>query len=91
MLNALIRCYVINRPGLATQQEGQRRILRDLLAWYANDPKRLLPEAKREEYAEHGDALRAAADAVSGLTEAAAVRIHRRMSGIDYGQVTDLR
>ncbi len=91
VLNALIKCYVINRPGLATQQEGQRRVLRDLLAWYANDPKRLLPEARREEYMAHGDALRAAADAVSGLTEAAAVRIHRRMSGIDYGQVTDLR
>lgn len=91
VLNALIKCYVINRPGLATQQAGQKRILRDLLNWYASDPRRLLPEARREEYLDHDDALRAAADTVSGLTETAAVRIHRRMSGIDYGQVTDLR
>lgn len=91
VLNQLIKCYVINRPSLASQQQGQRRILRDLIDWYANDPKRLLPEARAEEFTDHDDALRAAADAVSSLTETEAVRIHRRMSGIDYGQITDLR
>ena len=91
VLNDLIKCYVINRPGLATQQQGQKRILRELLCWYADDPERLLPRARREEYMEHQDPLRAAADAVCSHTEAEAVRIYRRMSGIDYGQVTDFR
>ena len=91
VLNAMIKCYVIDRPGLATQQQGQKRILRDLLRWYADDPIRLLPQGRQEEYAVHGDPLRAAADAVSSHTEAEAVRIHRRMSGIDYGQVADFR
>lgn len=91
VLKRLIRCYVIDRPSLATQQQGQRRILGDLLDWYAHDPARLLPAQRREEYQLHGDAIRAAADTVSALTEGEAVRVHRRMSGIDYGQVTDLR
>lgn len=89
LLTDLIYCYVIDRPGLATQQQGQRRIVSDLVAWYANDPKRLLPDARREEWADHQDDWRAAADTVSSMSEAEAVLLHRRMSGIDYGQLTD--
>ncbi|NHA67722.1 deoxyguanosinetriphosphate triphosphohydrolase family protein [Phycicoccus flavus] len=98
-LKKLLWCYVVDRPGLATQQAGQRRILDDLVRWYAKEPGRLLAEDRREEYEEadpitgqpgHSDALRAAADTVASLTEAQAVRIHRRLSGVDYGQVTDL-
>lgn len=90
ILNAMIWFYVIDRPGLATQQRGQVRIVTDLIDWYANDPKRLLPRDRHEEWEEHGDAVRAAADAVAGFTEAEAVRVHRRMSGIDWGQITDI-
>lgn len=91
VLTDLIRCYVIDRSGLATQQQGQRRIMRDLLKWYADDPKRLLPENRLQEFKDHGDSLRVAADTVSGFTEAEAVRVHRRMAGYDYGQVGDVR
>lgn len=90
ILNGLIWFYVIDRPSLATQQRGQKRIVHDLIEWYANEPKRLLPRDRHEEWQEHGDAVRAAADAVSSLTESEAVRVHRRMSGIDWGQITDL-
>ena len=89
LLRQLIWCYVIDRPSLATQQRGQARILADLLRWYTEEPKRTLPTSRREEYESHGDSLRAAMDAVASLTEAEAVRLHRRMSGIDWGQITD--
>ena len=89
LLKSLIRCYVIDRPGLATQQQGQRRIVSYLVAWYSDDPERLLPDGRREEWRDHQDALRSAADTVAGLTEAEAVLLHRRMSGIDYGQLSD--
>lgn len=91
LLKSMIRCYVIDRPGLATQQRGQRRILSDLVTWFADDPGRLLPHARLEEYREHQDELRAAADAVASMTETQTVQFHRRMSGQDYGQVTELR
>lgn len=42
LLKELIWMYVIDLPGLATQQAGQRRIIRDLLQIYAEDTK-LLP------------------------------------------------
>ena len=100
-LKKLLWCYVINRPGLASQQAGQRRIIDELVRWHAKEPSRLLPEERREEYEDepragsdrkgHQDALRGAADTVASLTEAQAVRIHRRLSGVDYGQVTDVR
>lgn len=100
-LKKLLWCYVVDRPGLASQQAGQRRIIRELVRWYSEQPSRLLPEDRREEYEVeprqeggergHRDPLRAAADAVASLTEAQAIRIHRRLSGADSGQVTDLR
>lgn len=90
LLTALIFCYVIDRPGLAGQQHGQKRIVRDLTTWVANEPLRLLPPDRREEYGEHGDAVRGAADYVSSMTEVQALLLHRRMSGVDYGQITDL-
>lgn len=90
LLKAMIWHYVIDRPSLATQQRGQKRIVTDLISWYANDPKRLLPRDRQEEWVEHKDAVRAAVDAVANLTESEAVRIHRRMSGLDWGQITDL-
>ena len=89
LLKKLIYCYVIDRPALAGQQQGQKRIVRDLTTWIANDPIRLLPLDRKEEHAEHQDDVRSAADYVSSLTEMQALMLHRRMSGVDYGQITD--
>lgn len=94
-LSQLLSCYVIDRPGLASQQAGQAHIIDQLIRWYSSDPSRLLPEGRREEYEGHdgrrghGDKYRAAADAVASLTEAQAVKLHRRLSGAEFGQVTD--
>lgn len=89
LLTELIWCYVIDRPGLAGQQQGQRQIIHNLTTWIANDPGRLLPVDRREEFDERGDAIRSAADYVSSMTETHAHLLHRRMTGIDYGQLTD--
>lgn len=90
LLKALIHCYVIDRPGLAGQQHGQKRIVRDLTTWVAAEPTRLLPPDRREEFDKDMDAVRSAADYVSSMTEIQALLLHRRMSGVDYGQITDL-
>lgn len=90
LLNSLIKCYVIDRPGLAGQQRGQQRIVKDLTTWVAHEPARLLPPDRLEEYELHGDPVRSAADYVSSMTEGQALLLHRRMSGVDYGQITDL-
>ena len=99
LLNQLVRCYVIDRPALATQQAGQRRIIRDLYAAFAgtnNDAllsdywrgikRDLLDGGVPPERASR----RLAADIVASMTEAQAVRVHHRLTGIDYGQVTDV-
>jgi dGTP triphosphohydrolase len=62
----------------------------NLTGWIAAEPLRLLPPDRREEFQEFGDEIRSAADYVSSMTEAQAVAMHRRMSGVDYGQITDL-
>jgi dGTPase len=89
LLRKLIFFYVIDRPGLAGQQHGQKRIIRDLASWVAAEPERLLPPDRKEEWLADEDAIRASADYVASLTELQAVRLHHRMSGVDYGQITD--
>lgn len=90
LLNNLIRFYVIDRPGLAGQQRGQQRIVADLTSWVAHEPKRLLPPDRLEEFREHADPIRSAADYVASMTEGQALMLHLRMSGVDYGQITDI-
>lgn len=88
LLKELVWCYVIDRPALATQQHGKRRIVSQLLRWTHESPH-LLPTDRAEELALHGDPLRAAADHVASLTEGQAVALHRRLSGVGLGSVTD--
>lgn len=89
VLVGLVRYYVIDAPSLATQQHGQRRMLREVITWLADDPDRLLGQSRQGEFKVHGDPLRAAADTVWGMTEVEVIRLHRRLSGMDYGQLTD--
>ncbi|MFD9076144.1 deoxyguanosinetriphosphate triphosphohydrolase, partial [Streptomyces lasiicapitis] len=88
LLKELVWCYVIDRPALATQQHGKRRIVSELLRWTYESP-RLLPTDRAEELDLHGDPLRAAADHVASLTEDQAMTLHRRLSGTSLGSVSD--
>lgn len=82
-------CYVIKKRNLLAQQQGQRRIVRDLLKWHYETPE-LLPRNRQEELDDHHDLLRAACDHVAGLTEIRAYELHRRLSGEQLGAITDL-
>ncbi|MDI3403733.1 dGTP triphosphohydrolase [Streptomyces cavernicola] len=88
LLKELVWAYVIDRPALATQQHGKRRIVGELLRWTHESPE-LLPPDRAEELAGHGDVLRAAADHVASLTEDQALALHRRLSGTGLGSVND--
>lgn len=88
LLKELVWCYVIDRPALATQQHGKRRIVSELLRWTYESPE-LLPVARSEELQLHGDRMRAAADHVASLTEDQAIALHHRMSGASLGSITD--
>ena len=89
LLKKLIWCYVIDQAAFAAQQRGQQRIIGDLVAWFAEEPMRLLPTDRREELESHGDMGRAIADHVATLSEARALALHQRLSGHDLGSVTD--
>lgn len=102
VLKELTREYVINHPDLASQQLGQRRIVRELF-------EILYQEAEAERYAalpiggrqalersltaatsesERRTArTRVVADIVAGMTERQAVAVHHRMTGISAGSV----
>ncbi len=90
LLQKLNWYYVINRPALASIQIGQQRIVRELLEIYATcGDERLLPEDRREEANESGDALRACVDHIASLTEDGAIALHHRLTGIRPGLHTD--
>ncbi|MDF3289621.1 dGTP triphosphohydrolase [Streptomyces silvisoli] len=88
LLKELVWCYVIDRPALATQQHGKRRIVSELLRW-SHDAPELLPPERAEELRLHGDPLRAAADHVASLTEDQAIALHHRLSGVGLGSMND--
>jgi dGTPase len=100
MLKELTWTYVINNAGLATQQHGQRTIIRELFRVYAEaaDAPRswtLFPLRYRELLEEIGSRhdpeskLRVVSDLVCGMTEAQAVQVYSRLSGIALGSVLD--
>lgn len=90
--------YVIRRPALASQQEGQLRVIGDLFtilveAMEGKRNRALLPvqaqEALDERDSTPGLRGRAACDVICGLTEQEAVRLHARLTGIEAGSVID--
>jgi dGTPase len=101
MLKQLTWFYVIQRPSLAGQQFGQRRVVGDLFGIYRDAAESvggrdLLPPAAKDwlEYelqqgAEPGEGLfsRLAADVVCGLSEQQAIGLHQRFTGVDPGSV----
>jgi dGTPase len=97
-LNQMVHCYVIDRPSLATQQAGQRRIVQDLYEVFSQtDRDSLFSDYWREVkesllasgLSEERTRRRLAADMVSSMTESEAVRVHHRITGIEYGQLLD--
>lgn len=88
LLKELLWCYVVDRPAMASQRHGKERIVAQLLRWIVDSPQ-LLPPDQDEELREHGDVLRAAADYVASLTEGQAIALHRRLSGVALGSVSD--
>jgi dGTPase len=100
MLKALTWFYVIYNPSLATQQYGQRKIIRELFnifgnaAISANDEERnIIPFAFREQLLEaenNNDAVvRVVADIIANMTEQGLVKLYRRLTGIDMGSILD--
>jgi dGTPase len=90
LLKELIWYHVIDRPGLASQQHGQRRVVRKLLRWHAEEYRRLLPADRLADVEKgHRSVLRAACDHVASLTERQAHALYQRMAGIEHGAITD--
>jgi dGTPase len=100
MLKALTWFYVIYNPALATQQHGQRKIIRDLFEIFSNaavsekdEERNIIPFAFQDEVSEaRGDSrhiVRVVTDLIAGMTEQGLVKLHRRLTGIDMGSILD--
>lgn len=102
-LQALVWVYVIGNPRLATQQDGQRRIIRTLFEAYhravKNRERDFVPPPFRAEV----DALpsgdqpdvaeaetRVAVDIVASLSDPQALLLYRRLTGTAPGSVTEV-
>lgn len=102
LLQQLVRNYVIYNPRLATQQKGQKKVIRDLFEVYkeavnSNDvnliPVRFLKNGSLEELIKNGDEpkhkTRIAIDIVASFTEIEAKFMYHRLAGINWGSVMD--
>jgi len=95
--------YVIKRPGLATQQHGQRLIVRNLYeahckAALEDSDLTIFPAGFREAIeqalaAKTDDApaqvRRIIVDYIAGMTESQAVSLYRRLTGVSFGSILD--
>jgi dGTPase len=97
MLKELTWTYVIDNPGLATQQHGQRYVVRELFDIFAaaadKDRLSIFPASAREQLEQHrGDRaarLRAVCDLIAGLTEREAIDLFQRLRGVQFGSILD--
>lgn len=105
LLKELVWYFVIARPGLASLQVGQAAMLHSLHRYYTSclapvplgeaqdrgpsPDKRLVPVQVREQVSAGVEPTLAVRDKLAGLTEAQVERIHRRLHGIDLGNVAD--
>ena len=90
ILKQIAKRYIITIPALRAQQRGQRKLLRELFEdLWATPSKAYLP--RRFEYliGPGRSRARGVADCISGLTEAEAIALHRRLRGHDSGSVLD--
>jgi dGTPase len=100
ILKALTWFYVIYNPALATQQYGQRKMIRELFEIFGNaaaatkeEERNIIPLAFRDEISDNkGNSAalaRIVADMVSGMTEQGLIKLYRRLTGIDMGSILD--
>jgi dGTPase len=89
MLKELTWTYVIQDPALATQQVGQRNMIKTLFSIYANAAEssrewKVFPTYYRERLEQSlsiDDRLRTCVDLIAGMTETQVHRIYKRLSG----------
>lgn len=102
ILKALTWFYVIYNPALATQQFGQRRMIRELFDIFLNSAsasdeqeRNIIPFAFRDEiYENKGDPAaltRIVTDMVSSMTEQGLTKLYRRLTGVDMGSILDYK
>jgi dGTPase len=102
ILKALTWFYVIYNPALATQQFGQRRLIRELFDIFGNAAsaneerdRNIIPFAFRDEIYENkkdsAALTRIVTDMISGMTEQGLTKLYRRLTGIDMGSILDYR
>jgi len=102
ILKQLAWTYVIENPSLTTQQYGQRRVIRELFEIFVDAARsgnrmifpipyaELLEEADRTTTKKDLGRIRAVVDMIAGMTEQAAINMHRRLTGASLGSVTDI-
>jgi dGTPase len=101
MLKELTWRYVIQNPALETQQYGQRRVMRDLFNIFADaaaskgSPKNIgiFPIGHQEQLAAatgEQERIRLVTDFIASMTEQQAFIMHRRLTGVAPGSVTDI-
>jgi dGTPase len=94
--------YVIDNLALATQQHGQRHIIRELYTIFreASEAKDwdIFPIRYREQldqlerdgkYEQKEERIRIVADLIAGMTEQQAVAMYQRLTGNSFGTVLD--
>jgi dGTPase len=96
ILKQITRDYIIASPTLAAQQEGQRRIIRELFTVFASEKDSdsgyppFVPMRLRYLKPLAGTShTRFVADCIAGLSEAEAVALHGRLTGTNAGSVLD--
>jgi dGTPase len=101
MLKELTWRYVIKNPSLATQQHGQRRVIRELFEMYMEAAHSgnwtMFPEGYAEEFklteenAQDKDQgkTRIVVDLIASMTEQQALKMHQKLTGISLGSVLD--
>lgn len=96
MLKELVWTYVIDRPSLALQQAGNKRIIKTLFEFFVeqleNNETRALPlnfhwvVEIRDPGMETNSRL--AADIICSLTDSQALSLYRRITGHELGEIT---
>lgn len=104
MLKQLTWHYVIDNPALATQQYGQRRVIKELFKVFrevasSNDYRHVLPASSREQVESLGNATssterernltRIVVDLIASMTEKHALEMHHRLTGVSLGSAMD--